>query len=163
MGKILIRILLGLVLLSCNKDKVHEPCKGVEMEGEKSKLIGKWVWYLTIVEEWFDVGPSIYHDYNPQNQGFEYYFTISQDGIFQGYRNDSLIDFILLSSVEFENFQNSPTYAIEFVNNCDIDRTSLYQNSWNTTNDSIFSLQYPLNFNNEVNHLRSKINYFVKE
>lgn len=100
---------------------------------------------------------------HPQNQGFEYYLTITDKGEFRGYRNDSLKVSFLLTEVEFENFQNSSTYAIEFVNDCGSSTTTLYQYAWNTTNDSIFSLRYPFDFDDQENHLRSKINYFVKE
>lgn len=167
MGKTLIFLFVGFLLFSCKKDKTQAICQGVNMEGEKSRFVGTWRWYNTTVEQWFDVGPSIFHNYTPQNQGFEYYFTLSSIGEFKGYRNDTLVQSFLLSNVEAEHYDTSSvnivTNVAKFLKDCSSEATRLYQLSNNFTNDSIFTLDYPLKFNDEENHLASKRNFFVKE
>ncbi len=162
MKHLIFTVFLGLVF-SCEKDKTPLPCTGISMTGEKSRYIGKWRWYKTIVQEWFDIGNPIYHDYTPQNQQFDYYFTISADGTFKGYRYDTLVDSYILSGVELEIFQGSSTYGIELQTDCTAQTLTIYQYAWNVSNDSIFSLQYPLNFKDDENHLESLRNFFVKE
>lgn len=163
MAKIISILLLTLVLFSCKKDKVPPPCIGVSMSGDRELFIGTWRWYNTIVEQWFDIGPSIYHSYTPQNQNFEYYFTISNNAEFKSYRNDILIDNFILSAVDFENLNGTILNVIRFNTDCSTNELPLYQYSSNTTNDSIFTLKLPLDFDDESNHLRTKLNYFVKE
>ena len=153
-----------LLLLSCKKDKVPPPCTGVSMTGERTLFVGTWHWYRTSVEEWFDIGPSIYYDYTPQTEGFDYYFTISEDGFFKGYRNDVLVEDIVLSIVEFENFGGVNTNGMRFSLNCDqFDVLGLTMFSSNVTQDTILTREYPLNFDDQENHLKSGQNYFVKE
>jgi hypothetical protein len=167
MGKIVIYVFIAIMLISCAKDKTQVPCTGVEMTGDKSRLVGTWRWYSTRVEQWFDIGPSSFLNYTPVNQIFEYFFTISPIGEFKGYKNDTLVHYFLLSSVQVEHFDSTSvsivTNVVEFSKDCSNQSTSFYQLSNNHTNDSLFSLTYPLNFNDEENHLISKRNFFVKE
>jgi len=161
LGTILITLLL---LLACKKDKVPPPCIGVSMTGERTLFVGTWHWYRTSVEEWFDIGPSIYYDYTPQTEGFDYYFTISEDGFYKGYRNNVLVHDIILSSVEFEIFGGLNTSGMSFILDCgEYDFFSLVMQNSNVTQDTIHTREYPLNFDDQENHLKSGQNYFVKE
>src|SRR3989338_5840187 len=161
--RLLLFILLLVLLMSCKKDKVPPPCTGVSMAGDRELFVGKWRWYNTLVEEWFDVGPSNWLSYNPQNQGFEYYFTISADGIFKGYRNDTLIEEFILNKVTFEVYNGQTCDLIEFTKDCSESTIDLTHYYFNTTNDSIWTSLFPFNFDDQENHLESKLNYFVKE
>ena len=154
---------LGLLFFSCNKDKTPTPCTGVEMSGERTLFVGTWHWYSTTVEEWFDVGPSNYFDYNPQNQGFEYYFTVSPQGRFQEYRNDSLVASHILDSVEFEIFNGTNSNNMLLSLDCTSKSIDLRHPVNNLSKDSINTLIYPFNFDDQANHLKSLRNYFVKE
>jgi len=142
-----------------------EVCTGVAMTGERELFVGKWRWYNTLVEEWFDVGPSNWLYYTPQNQGFEYYFTVSVEGEFKGYQNGVLIHSFILSSINDEHFDvsGSPTNSMTLKLDCTTSNLDLRQYSTNLTDDSIHTVLYPFNFDDQENHLRSKINYFVKE
>jgi len=152
-----------LLLVSCKKDKVPPPCMGISMTGDRELFVGKWRWYSTTVEEWFDVGPSNYLNYTPQNQGFEYYFTISFDGLFKGYRNDTLIEQFVLDQVVYESYNGQPVEAIQFTKNCTNTTMDLSHYYINATNDSIWTTLFPINFDDQENHLKSLRNFFVKE
>ena len=109
------------LLLSCKKDKVPPICTGISMLGDRSVFAGKWRWYKTTIEQWFDLGPSIYSDYTPhtpQSQGFEYYFTISTDGQFKGCKNGQLLDSFILSEIQVENFSSTSWQGINTYKNC---------------------------------------------
>jgi len=160
LGTILITLLL---LLSCKKDKVPPPCTGISMTGERELFVGTWHWYNTTVEEWFDVGSSVYHDYTPLTEGFNYYFTVSQDGLYKGYRNDTLVQDLILSNVDYEVFQTVTVEGMSFNVDCSEDLFDLQKFAFNTTDDSIYQFAYPLNFDDQVNHLRTGRNHFVKE
>jgi len=134
------------------------------MTGERTLFVGTWHWYRTSVEEWFDIGPSIYYDYTPQTEGFDYYFTISEDGLYKGYENNVLVHDIILSSVEFEIFEGLNSSGMRFSLNCDqYNILELVMSSSNVTEDTIYTREYPLNFDDQENHLKSALNYFVKE
>ena len=134
------------------------------MTGERTLFVGTWHWYRTSVEEWFDIGPSIYYDYTPQTEGFTYYFTISEDGHFRAYENDLLVENLILSEVQFENFGGVNTSAMRFSLNCDeLTIFDIVMSSSNVTKDTIDTREYPLNFDDQENHLKSALNYFVKE
>lgn len=149
-----------LLLIGCTKDKT---CGGVDMlEGEKSFIIGRWNWYKTRMEEWFDVGNSNWYDITPQSEGFEYHFDVTADGKYLGFRNDTLIfNFLMTNSVEELN-GNTINYVL-FNVDCGEIEFIINQNIWNQTNDSIFTNNYPLSFNDPENHLKSHKHYFVKE
>tara|TARA_R110002072_G_C7958516_1_gene533734 strand:- start:101 stop:592 length:492 start_codon:yes stop_codon:yes gene_type:complete len=163
MGKVIIILFCTTFLFSCKKDKVPIPCTGISMSGDRSVFVGKWRWYKTRVSEWFDIGPDISYEYTPQNQGFNYYFTVSQDGLFKGYRNDTLVHDIILSSVYQELFLGGGVDGMEVFENCSskIIRFSRYTPS--STLDSIHLFQYPFNFYDEINQMKSNQNYFVRE
>ena len=163
MGKTISIIFCLAVLFACKKDKVPVPCSGVSMTGERQLFVGTWHWYSTTVEEWFDIGPSIYHDYTPQNQNFEYYFDISQDGIFTAYENGSIKQQFVLGGVDFENLDASIVNVITFNKDCSESLLDIRQSAFNLTDDTIYLLEYPLNFDDQVNHLRTGRNYFVRE
>ena len=133
------------------------------MTGERELFVGKWRWYGTTVMEWFDVGNPIFHNYTPQNQGYEYYCTISTDGIYRGYRNDTLIHDLILSKVDFEIFNGVNTSGMNINLNCLDNLIELNHLSLNLTKDTISIGQYPLNFKDDENHLESLRNFFVKE
>lgn len=163
MGKVISVILLSVVVFSCKKDKIPEPCQGISMSGNKAMLIGTWRWYNTSVEEWFDIGSPIYHDYTPFSEGFDYYFTIDIHGNFKGYENGELRDQHIFSSINSEIWNGSIVNGIEFGTDCLNEDLQIRQFSSNVTNDSIYIFKYPLNFDDEINHLRTKRNYFVRE
>lgn len=93
--------------------------------------------------------------------------TITEDGHFRGYRNDTLVHDFLLSSTEVEYFDDSSptvvTNVVEFLKDCSNVSISFSQLSNNHTNDSIFTLDFPLNFVDEENQLISRRNFFVKD
>ena len=164
MGKVITLLFCLSLLASCKKDKVPPPCSGVSMTGERTLFVGTWHWYRTSVEEWFDIGPSIYYDYTPQTEGFDYYFTISEDGLYKGYRNNVLVDDLILSRVKFENFGGVNTSTMRFALNCnELTIFDIVMFSSNVTQDTILTRDYPLNFDDQENHLKSGQNYFVKE
>ena len=103
MGKVIGLLFCITILFSCKKDKVFL-CEGVSMSGDRSVFVGRWRWYKTRVTEWFDVGPDIVYTYTPQNQGFEYFFTMSQDGLYKGYKNNVLVHDLTFSNVDYESF-----------------------------------------------------------
>lgn len=108
MSKKIIIVLLGfLLLLACKKDQTQGACSGVQMTGSKEVFVGKSIWYNTVVKEWFDVGTPIYHDYTPATEGFNYYFVITEDGKYKGYKNDTLIHDFILDKIDFESFNPS--------------------------------------------------------
>ena len=149
--------------MSCKKDKVPEPCTGVSMSGERAVFQGKWRWYKTWVTEWFDMGSDIILDYTPQSEGFEYYFTISSDGRYQGYRDGLLVDNFIMSNVQYEYFMSSDRNVMTLDLNCTNEKIRLGINNPITNNDSIDLIEYPFNFNDPANHLYSNINFFVRE
>lgn len=74
-----------LLLVSCIKEDYRPECTPMSFtEVQSSNLVGKWRWYKTDIEQWFDVGPSFFYEVTPQSEGFEYYFIISEDGLFKG-------------------------------------------------------------------------------
>jgi hypothetical protein len=163
MGKKVIIIFLGtLLFLACKKDQAPTVCTGVPMSGNKEIFVGKWRWYKTLVQEWFDVGTPINHTYTPITEGFEYYFSISENGIFKGYRNDSLIHEFILDNVDYENFGASIN-SLSLSMNCSNEELDLYQLPTNSTDDTINTFRFPLNFRDVPNKLESKQNFFVRE
>ena len=151
-----------LLLVSCKKDKAPAPCEGITMSGERARFVGTWRWYSTLVEEWFDVGPSNFYNYTPLNQGFDYYFTISEDGILKEYKNDALIREVILSSVFGENFNPQYEVGIDLYMNCSKNWVDLRQYT-NSSTDTLYTSFTPFSFDDVNNHLRSRWNYFVKE
>jgi len=117
MGKAISFLLMLVFVLSCKKDKVFV-CEGVSMSGDRSEFVGNWVWYETLVTEWFDIGPDVLHKYTPQNQGLQYYFVISLDGYYKGYRNDYLVHELRLDQVDFENFNSTSVRSMRFNYDC---------------------------------------------
>ncbi|MDX2359248.1 MAG: hypothetical protein QNK23_00485 [Crocinitomicaceae bacterium] len=160
MSKIIGVVFCTLLLFSCKKEQTPAPCEGICMSGERDFFVGTWHWYSTTVEEWFDLGSSVYHDYTPVTEGFNYYFTISNDGIYRGYENSTLVHEKILSSVEYENFNTAN--VIQLGMNCTGESISL-SNALYLSSDSIRTVSYPLNFDDQENHLRTLYNYFVRE
>ncbi|MBL1279745.1 MAG: hypothetical protein COA33_005710 [Fluviicola sp.] len=162
MGKVVAIVFCIGFLFSCKKDKVFS-CEGISMSGDRSVFVGKWRWYKTRVEQWFDVGPSIYSDYTPQNQGFEYFFTISEDGLYKGYKNNTLIHNVVLNNVDYETFTGGGVDGMRVNINCTSEQIELLRDTPSSITDSIDQNIYPLNFEDQDNQLRSKYNYFVRE
>lgn len=162
MGKVISVILLSVVVFSCKKDKIPEPCQGISMSGERSFYVGTWHWYSTTVEKWFDIGPSIYHDYTPNTQGYEYHIVISPDGVFKGYKNNSLVTERILSDVHFEYFNGISGHSIQLNMDCQDDLLG-FSNALTLSNDSINTYRFPLDFDDQENHLKSLRNFFVRE
>ncbi|MDX2359249.1 MAG: hypothetical protein QNK23_00490 [Crocinitomicaceae bacterium] len=163
MGKAIIFLFSLALLVSCKKDQTPEPCTSVSMAGEREMFVGTWRWYSTVVEEWFDLGPSIQHDYTPQNQGFEYYFVIDVDGTYKGYRDNVLVDDFLLSSIAFEIFGGTNSSGMDLRLDCGSKALELIIYSSNIQNDSLHSPNYPLSFDDQENHLIARQNFFVKQ
>lgn len=161
MGKVITIVFCIGLLFSCKKDKVFS-CEGISMTGDRAFFVGKWRWYKTRVSEWFDLGPDITSEYTPQNQGFDYFFTISQDGIYKGYRNNVLIHNIVFNNVDYEYFNGVSAHLIQFNVDCSSELIS-FDNTINLNNDTITTAAYPFNFYDEVNQLKSNSNYFMRE
>jgi hypothetical protein len=166
MGKTLITLLTLVILLACKKDVVPEPeppCSSINMTlNDREVFVGTWRWHSTTVREWFDVGPSIYHDYTPITEGFEYYFTLSEDGKFKSYRDGVLEDEFILSSVDYELF--GINYNLLQLNiGCTESKFDLGQAISNVTNDSIRTFYCPLNFYDPIARRESNLNFFVRE
>jgi hypothetical protein len=115
-----------------------------------------------VVREWFDIGPDTSHDYTPLTEGFDYYFTISEDGYFKSYRDGVLEDEFILSSVDFE-IVGSNSNVLVLKLDCGSYEMGLIKENTNLTNDTIACLEYPLNFYNEIEKRESKDNFFVRE
>ncbi len=163
MGKIIGLLFCITILFSCKKDKVPFPCTGISMLGDRSVFIGKWRWYKTTIEQWFDLGPSIYSDYTPQNQGFEYYFTISTNGIYKGYKDGILIENFIMNDVYAESFWSTTRSVMGIMIECSSNQFRLGIDQPLINNDSLDFIEQPYNFDDPINKLRSKINYFVRE
>jgi len=162
MGKIITIVFCISLLFSCKKEKVPEPCEGVSMSGDRAFFVGRWKWYKTDIEEWFDIGPSIYSNYTPQNQGFDYFFTISTDGLYKGYKNNTLIHSIVLSNVDYEFFDGASQRIISLNLDCSSEMINL-SNTINLNTDTIHGFSYPFDFYDDVNQIKSSANYFMRE
>jgi hypothetical protein len=91
------------------------------------------------------VGPDLYHNYTPATEGFDFYFTLSQNGKFESYRNGLLEDKFVLSSVEYENVgQNFNLLLLKI--NCNENEFDLDKLVSNITNDTIRTFYCPINF-----------------
>lgn len=164
MGKIIVLLsFLIVVLASCKKDTPDLPCSGVDMtQNSREVFVGTWRWYKTTVREWFDVGSDYFHDYTSTTEGFEFYFTISEDGYFKSYRDGILEDQFLLSYVNFElDGESSNVLALSI--DCTVDEISLDESNLNTFDDSITVDEFPLNFYNSVEKRESVTNFFIRE
>ncbi len=157
--------LLGL-LVSCEKDKVPEPtppCTGVPMTGNREIFVGTWRWYETDIERWYDIGNSVFFKWTPDSVGYDYYFTLSTDGLFKGYRNDTLIHDYILNRVDFEYFADPYTEVIALNTNCTNEILGFSHYKSNFSMDTLNTNDLPLNFDDQENHLYSGRNYFVKQ
>ena len=162
MGKIIGLLFCITILFSCKKDKVPFPCTGISMLGDRSVFAGKWRWYKTTIEQWFDLGPSIYSDYTPQNQGYSYYFTISEVGVFKGYKNNLLVDDFVLNEVQYEIFSSTTLHGMRISLNCTESQINISIDPSKSV-DTLTIPEYPLDFEDESNKLKSLSNYFVRE
>ena len=156
-------VLIALSFTSCKKDKVPEPCTGVTLEGEETVYVGKWRWYKTRIRQWFDIGTDYFYDVTPSSEGFEYYCLISSNGIFEGYRNDTLVDKFILSSVDYELFSSSTINGITFLINCETEMLSLSHLNPETNEDTIRIYELPLFYKNDTEKKETIRNYFVRE
>ena len=69
-----------------------------------------------------------------------------------------------MPTVEFEIFGGLNTGGMSFILDCgEYDFFSLVMQNSNVTQDTIHTREYPLNFDDQENHLKSGQNYFVKE
>ena len=165
MGRSIVYIIASVVLLlSCIKEDYPPECTPKELtEVQKSNFGGKWRWYSTTVEEWFDVGQSIYHYYTPQNQGFEYYFIITDEGRYKGYQNDTLVhDFILNKNTNYFS-NNNFLYGVSFSTDCSVFGLSFSKNIPNQSLDTLSTISFPIYILDDENHLNSLRNSFVRE
>lgn len=156
-------VLIALSSTSCKKDKVPEPCTGVTLEGQRASYVGKWRWYKTRISQWFDIGPDYFYDVTPTSEGFEYYFIISNDGLYKGYKNDSLVHVHILSEISHENYDNSSLHYLSCYSDCGNEIVDLTIENANGSLDSLRTRRYPLNFVDNVAKKRSLMNYFVRE
>lgn len=163
MKVIWIILLLALSFTSCKKDKVPEPCVSVSMDGDRDILVGKWRWYNSKIEEWFDIGSSVYHNYNPQNQGFNYHLEILSSGIIKHYKNDTLIRTSIMSEVSYENFTSTIVNGVRVELDCTLEEINFSIKNPQTNQDSSSVLEFPFNFVDNANRLRSLENFFVRE
>jgi len=162
MGKIIGLLFCITILFSCKKDKVFL-CEGVSMTGNRTEFVGKWRWHKTWVTQWFDLGPDILLIYTPQNQDFEYYFTISEGGEFNGYKNNILVHDFVLSEVQFENFSSTIIHGMRVSLNCTEEEINIARDFPLLGYDSLRLPEYPLNFNDQGNKLYSNTNFFMRE
>jgi hypothetical protein len=166
MGKTLIILLTLVIIVACKKDVAPEPeppCSSINMTlNEREVFVGTWRWYSTTVREWFDVGPSVFHYYTPATEGFDYYFTISQDGKFKSYRDGVLEDEFMMSSVDFE-LAGASYNVLTLKIDCGESEFDLRKPTTNVTNDSIGTFYCPLNFYDPIERRESNVNYFVRE
>ena len=156
-------VLIALSFTSCKKDKVPEPCTGVTLEGEETVYVGKWQWYKTRIRQWFDIGTDYFYDVTPSSEGFEYYCLISSNGIFEGYRNDTLVDRFILSSIEFEQFTDTIVNGMTFNLDCSVKMLNISHLYPLNNSDSIRIHEYPIKFTDEVAKKQSVINFLVRE
>ena len=165
MGKKLALYLLLLIVLSgCIKEDYPPECVPRELtEIQKSNFGGKWIWNKTVMEEWFDVGPSNYYNITPQSEGFEYYFILTNAGMYRGYRNDTLIHELILNKSTISSIDEQTLAGVSFNVDCTNLTLSLSRFPQGYHLDTLFTFSYPILFNDELNHLRSRANTFVRE
>ena len=163
MRQVLIIVFLGTLLFSCKKDKVPVPCSGIEMIGERSKMVGTWRWYKTWVNQTFASGNTYTFDYTPDSEGFNYYCVISEDGWYKGYRDSVLVHEYLMSSVRFENFKDSNRNDLSAYLDCSMNRIGLGFNEASTNDTVIDVWEYPLRIDDEVTKKHSTLNFFKKQ
>ena len=71
---------------------------------------------------------------------------------------------IVLSEIVGEIFGGQNISGMTFGRNCaEYDMFDIIMQSSNVTQDTIHTREYPLNFDDQENHLKSALNYFVKE
>jgi len=162
MGKIITILFCAVFLFSCKKDKVFS-CDSISMTGERTEFVGKWRWHKTWVTQWFDFGPDNLLNYTPQNQGFEYYFTISESGEFNGYKNNVLVHDFVLTEVQFENFTSTTSHGMRVSLNCTEKEINIARYFPLLGYDSLHLIEYPLNFDDQDNKLYSNTNFFMRE
>ena len=133
------------------------------MTGNREVFVGTWRWYETDIERWYDIGNSVFFKWTPDSVGYDYYFTISENGLFKGYRNDTLIHDFILSKVDFEYYFGSNSDVIVLNKNCSDETIGFSHWKTNLSIDTLNTGDLPLNFDDEENHLRSHRNYFVKQ
>lgn len=94
-------VILTLFSGSCKKDTLEPEleCKAISQLGEW--YTGKWVWHHTTMNT-----PDSSYQLNPSNS-YEYYFTISEDKVYRGYKDGILVDNFLISRDSYMSL--SPT------------------------------------------------------
>lgn len=132
-------------------------------EVQSSNLVGKWRWYKTDIEQWFDVGPSNFYEVTPQSEGFEYYFIISEDGKFKGYKNDTLVHEWIFNKTSYQNIDGDTMKTITFNLDCTNLKLSFSRLPYSYNLDTLATRSYPIQFDDEQNHLRTHRNYFSRE
>jgi len=163
MRQILMFIFLGTVLFSCKKDKVQPPCSGILITGERTKLLGTWRWYKTWVNQTFASGNTYTFDYTPDTEGYNYYFTISKDGIYRGYKDNVLIHEHVMSKKVNENFEHPITQYLETKVDCSDSGLRFIFNNYPQNFDTINLWEYPIRFDDEIANKHSKLNFFTKQ
>ena len=163
MRQTLILIFSGMLLFSCRKDKVPEPCTNVELKGKQLSVVGTWRWYKTWVNQTFASGNTYTFDYTPTTEGFNYYCVITEDGVYRGYKDSVLVHEHLMSSVRFENFDDVNRNAMSVYLDCYLDQLSLGVDN-PSSNDSIIDIwEYPIRFDDELAKKYSKLNFFKRQ
>ena len=106
----LLSLVIGLST-SCNKeiDQLEPDCLAI---GQLHNwYTGKWTWLHTTMNT-----PDSTYELNPSNS-YEYYFTISEDKIYRGYKNGNLIQEFLISDKSHMNITSS-TQSLEIYEDC---------------------------------------------
>ena len=111
-------VVLFMLMTSCKKETLEqEPtCQDINHLG--SWYTGKWIWERTEI-----ITPDSSYQLNPSNS-YEYYFTISEDKIYRGYKNGVLVDNFLISENSHMNY-SSTFQSLKIFENCTNENFSL--------------------------------------
>lgn len=161
---VMLSFLLICALFGCIKEDYPPECVPRELsEIQKSNFGGKWIWNKTVIEEWFDVGPSNFFEITPQSEGFEYYFVLTDEGMFRGYRNDTLIHELILNKSTVSSIDDQKLASVNFNIDCTNLELILSRFPQVYHLDTLFTFSYPISFYDGENQLRSRANTFVRE
>lgn len=159
----IIIIVFFAISVACNKDQNKESCSAISIIGTEDLYVGTWQWDSTLIEKWYDIGPSDYYCYTPQTEGINYSISLENKGIYRTYQNGVLTNAKMISEVTSEG-SNSTVDFLYLILNCDNTSELHFWHDINDLSDSLIILfQYPFDFSDEANKVRSVYNYFSKQ
>ena len=132
------------------------------MSGNRALFVGDWVWDSTLIEKWYDIGPSDFYHYTPQSEGVQYSISVTGEGVFFTYQNGSLMNQELISDVLTEG-TNTTFDVLNVILDCNSLSELRFWHDVNDVSDSVIILRgFPYDFNDSENKVKSNYNYFSK-